>query len=412
MTSFSLASSSKHPRFDTIIGLDVAGTLYYCRKSTLLGMGDGTSYFAARFGPDSMMDPLRDQIDDHGREIYFIDRNPEVFKYILEYLRNHKLPPQIGSFQSNPELWRALRTEAEFYSLDGLVSLLKNTHTCSPDVDGGKGILHWLGTNRNTEHYINPYRRQAVDITGWFDTRYTHPPPPNTTTATSTLWGACDSKENFVQYRPTPDKAREPRSGDTTWQRYQYGVGNVCFRCLTDCRQSNQRLPVVLDLRKVLVAPTHYSLRYGACRGMDGRWNFEGSNDGVAWTILHAGSDTQHKLRATRISDQQAQFDAKWFDYFRLGPQSGLKDWDEVYCDYMERHYRHTWEIDFEPSSSPTSSPRSQPLPSQHLQLRQQQQQSPRYFRYFRIIGNDPRDGEGRCLHFIGLEIYGHVYEE
>ncbi len=64
--------------------------------------------------------------------------------------------------------------------------------------------------------------------------------------------------------------------------------------------------------------------------------------------------------------------------------------WKEIYCDYMERHYRHTWEID------------------KDLLTGLQQH----YFRYFRIIGNDPLDGEGRCLHFIGLEIYGHAFEE
>ena len=409
MTSFSLTSSSKHPRFDTIIGLDVAGTLYYCRKSTLLGMGDGTSYFAARFGPDSMMDPLRDRIAND-REIYFIDRNPEVFKYILEYLRIHKLPPQIGSFQNNTNLWRALRTEAEFYSLDGLLSLLRVTYTCSPNVDGGKGILHWLGTNRNTEPYINPYRRQVVDITGWFDTP-SHPNTPNLE-----FWGSSDSKENLVQYRPIPDKkySQNPWSGDTNWQRYQFGVGNVRFRCLTDCRQSNERLPVVLDLRKVLVSPTHYSLRYGACRGLDGKWNFEGSMDGLHWTVLHAGSDNQHKLRATRISDQQAQFEASWFDTLIRGDErsGGITNWREIYCDYMERHYRDTWEIDCAVSDSQQQQQQQQQQVVPHPSSHHHQQQYPQYFRYFRIIGNDPQDGEGRCLHFIGLEIYGHVYEE
>ncbi len=83
MATFS--STSKHPRFDTIIGLDVAGTLYYCRKSTLLDTSDGPSlsYFQARFGPDSMMDPQLDRVDENGREIYFIDRNPQTFKYIV-----------------------------------------------------------------------------------------------------------------------------------------------------------------------------------------------------------------------------------------------------------------------------------------------------------------------------------------
>ena len=55
-----------------------------------------------------------------------------------------------------------------------------------------------------------------------------------------------------------------------------------------------------------------------------------------------------------------------------------------VLCDYMERHHRHTWQVN---------------------------DSSDQYFRYFRIRGADPFDGEGKELCFIGLEIYGRVYE-
>ena len=162
MATFSLSSTSRHPRFDTIIGLDVSGKLFYCRKSTLLGENT-TSYFAARFGPDSMMDPQRDHIDSNDREIYFIDRNPELFKHVIEYLRMLKLPAGLGTFQKNPDLWRAMRDEAVFYALDELSALLKVTYSCSPDEDGGQGILYWLGTNKGRDRYMNPYRRGVLD---------------------------------------------------------------------------------------------------------------------------------------------------------------------------------------------------------------------------------------------------------
>jgi len=61
-----------------VIGLDVAGKLYYCRKSTLC-VG-ASSYFSARFGPDRVLDPEVDRVDANGREIFFIDRDPEMFK--------------------------------------------------------------------------------------------------------------------------------------------------------------------------------------------------------------------------------------------------------------------------------------------------------------------------------------------
>ena len=57
---------------------------------------------------------------------------------------------------------------------------------------------------------------------------------------------------------------------------------------------------------------------------------------------------------------------------------------NDTYCDYMERHYRHVWELENSPDL---------------------------FFRYFRMIGAD-EEGDGSCLHAIGLEIYGHVYED
>lgn len=385
MASFSL-SSTKHPRFDTIIGLDVAGQLYYCRKSTLLGE---PSYFEARFGPDSMMDPLRDQIDEKGREIYFIDRNPAMFKYVLEYLRMSKLPPEIGTFQEHPNLWRSLRDEAEFYALDGLASLLKVTFSCSPDDDGARGIMHWLGTNKGKERYINPYSRGVVDITGWFDSFTTlgeHDPS----------WGSSERKELFVQYRPI--SGRPLANSDVIWP----GVGNVFFPTLIGCNHSSERLPVVIDMRKNVVSPTHYSLRYGACRGMDGNWNFEASNDGQNWILLHAGRKADgHNLHYDRIQSRALR-EEEWFMEMRQGENAftPIRNWPEVYCDYMERHYRHTWEIDN--SALQTSSSSSSSSAPNNRQ----------FFRYFRIIGADPPGSGGSCLHCIGLEIYGKVYEE
>ena len=72
------------------------------------------------------------------------------------------MPSSIGSFGVNSALWRDLRKEAEFFSLECLVWLLKVTFSCSPDMDGGKGILYWLGTNKFTDAYINPYTRVSA----------------------------------------------------------------------------------------------------------------------------------------------------------------------------------------------------------------------------------------------------------
>jgi len=74
---------------------------------------------------------------------------------------------RIGSFQNNPDLWPELRDEADFYALDGLVSMLKVTFSCSPDKDGGRGIIYYVGTNKGKEEYTNPYTRNVVDVAGW-----------------------------------------------------------------------------------------------------------------------------------------------------------------------------------------------------------------------------------------------------
>ena len=77
--------------------------------------------------------------------IIFPQKNQDLFKHILQYLRTNEMPSAIGGFANNSMLWRDLRKEAEFFALDGLSLLLKITFSCMPDIDGGRGILHWLG---------------------------------------------------------------------------------------------------------------------------------------------------------------------------------------------------------------------------------------------------------------------------
>ena len=75
---------------DQIIGLDVRGKIFYCNKSKLLNTNNGNSYFSARFREDSMLDAGLDRVDNDGRDIYKLDRDPSTFKYILEYMRRQK----------------------------------------------------------------------------------------------------------------------------------------------------------------------------------------------------------------------------------------------------------------------------------------------------------------------------------
>ena len=109
--------------------------------------------------------------------------------------------------------------------------------------------------------------------------------------------------------------------------------------------------------------------------------NFEGSIDGENWVLLHAGTNDGHILSLQRISEQQRELELSWCRTLLIDEPD---NWSTSYCDYMERHYRHTWQVN---------------------------NSSEQYFRYFRIIGADPINGINRSLYVIGLEIYGHVYE-
>ena len=66
-----------------VICLDVRGQNFCISLSTLLSANDGCSYFSARFRPDSMLDAGLIRVDEEGRNVYEIDRDPSLFQVIL-----------------------------------------------------------------------------------------------------------------------------------------------------------------------------------------------------------------------------------------------------------------------------------------------------------------------------------------
>lgn len=149
---------------DEIMGIELTdgGKVWYFHRSTLVNAG---GYFAARFGGDIPAGGGRQ--DEHGRSVYFVERDGELFgNHIRHYiLSNHagKLPP----FSQDPELWRLLRLEADFFALDGLSTMLYATKVCNQNDPLGRGIPHYLGTNKGREEYQNPQARGAVAVGGW-----------------------------------------------------------------------------------------------------------------------------------------------------------------------------------------------------------------------------------------------------
>ena len=103
MTSAKGVTSSESENFPDVIELNVGGKLFTTCLSTL--RMDENSMLAAMFSgriPSSK--------DPHGR--YFIDRDGDAFRHVLDFLRCRKLP-------KDSEAVEALE-EAEFYQVEGL----------------------------------------------------------------------------------------------------------------------------------------------------------------------------------------------------------------------------------------------------------------------------------------------------
>jgi len=371
---------------DTVIGLDVRGQVFYCNKSKLLNVNNGNSYFSARFREDSMLDAGLDRVDDEGRDIYKLDRDPTVFKYIMEYIDTDTKPKGIGIYETNKKLWELVRDEALYFGLDHLIQLLRITFSCSPEDDGDKGIMYWLGTKKGTSDYDNPYIRGAVYIT-------THLPNRSK--------GTDNDMKIMVQYRPTPEgneinsileqvaDANEVDSG-LIYEIFSEanGVMMGCYACNSD----NAGGSINFHLRDgVAISPTHYSIRSGGCHGMAGDWNLEASTDGRTWDVLHEARGRQPKLYGGANENDDDEY--IWDMALKC---EGTESRKEAVCDFMEEHHRQTWQVNNTAGNIYT------------------------YFRFVSIEvpeevdDDDPLDENYRetCLHGIGFEVYGDVYED
>nr|ACO15723.1 BTB/POZ domain-containing protein KCTD3 [Caligus clemensi] len=95
---------------DVVIDLNVGGSLFSTSRSTLTSIPD--TFFSAL-----LSDRIASARDKNGA--IFIDRDPDLFKIILNYLRTRCI---IGNLEK-PVL-KALLYEAEFYSLEPLIRKL------------------------------------------------------------------------------------------------------------------------------------------------------------------------------------------------------------------------------------------------------------------------------------------------
>jgi len=108
------AEKLKHVHFEKTIKLNVGGVLYKTSLTTLVK--DPNSMLAVMFSGRFEL-----QVDEDGS--YFIDRDGELFRYILNYLRNGELLCSKVTLASVKE---QLLAEAQFYQLEDLIHQLSS----------------------------------------------------------------------------------------------------------------------------------------------------------------------------------------------------------------------------------------------------------------------------------------------
>jgi len=136
------------------------------------------------------------------------------------------------------------------------------------------GVLYWLGTNRITTEWKNPYP-QFVNVTCF---------PPEE------LYGNLSS---FVD-----------RTGSQNYLPRSNAIKNGSF---------------TVDLLSVKVVPTHYTLRDSTNGNYQLRnWNLEGSNDGKTWIILKNHVNDASIAKQGDTHSWKIDFQVEAFQMFRV----------------------------------------------------------------------------------------------
>jgi hypothetical protein len=98
---------------NSIVNLNVGGVLYTTTRDTLL---KHESFFSGLLSNN-----FSSMIDNNNN--IFIDRSGELFKYVLEFLRNITLPKRA---LADKALLEELLQEAEFYCIEQLIAEIKS----------------------------------------------------------------------------------------------------------------------------------------------------------------------------------------------------------------------------------------------------------------------------------------------
>ena len=108
-----------------MIKLNVGGHIYVTTKDTLTCRDPGSmlAVMMNHQNPAQMIDGA-----------YFIDRDPEIFRWLMLYFRGSNILPK----RDSPELW-LLKEEAEYFAVDGLATRIQ--HILCPSFKKNDNIM-------------------------------------------------------------------------------------------------------------------------------------------------------------------------------------------------------------------------------------------------------------------------------
>ena len=140
--------------FPEIVELNVGGQVYITRYSTIISFPD--SLLAKMFTGKSNKGLARDS-----KSRFFVDRDGFLFRYILDYVRDHQL--QLP--EHFPERAR-LQREAEFYNLPELAKMLAPRFARNAlGNEGCQSDPEDFSSKTKTAHTLDPLRAAAAPCT-------------------------------------------------------------------------------------------------------------------------------------------------------------------------------------------------------------------------------------------------------
>uniref|UniRef100_A0A7S2XET1 BTB domain-containing protein n=1 Tax=Lotharella oceanica TaxID=641309 RepID=A0A7S2XET1_9EUKA len=354
--------------------LNIGGTRFITTLSTLSQDEDSmlSKLFNGRFSTTALASDKKDT-----PYACFIDRSPEVFGLILDYLRNG---PDFQLPQA-ADVRRKLLIEAKFYGLTPLVRMLEApiVHEFDHRFDGDtNGIIFFLGTLRS-QQWANPCITGEVRVTA--------------------SRGMCQNLESLSsdedgEVEGPIGKLNFPLALYCARPSQEFPKKPFRFFELSSCNayDSSDGAWVAFDFGRRRVNMRRYTMRYGDCYGLGGCWDWHGSNDGKQWELVQSVRNDSH------LNCEHPKFPKQFHVPTTIATVTTLKRLKAIRRRAILCSHTFTVKESKQSRSSSASS----------------------FFRYLRIskpripggVKTTTAEHDQCCLHFWGLEIYGSLSTE